>query len=286
MKARSFAKINLGLEVIGKRKDGYHEIRTLFHTVDFFDTLDFSLREDGRILVNGDDLSIPWGEENLIFRAALLLKEKHKVSDGVEVRVKKNIPAGRGLGGGSSNAAVALYVLDKLWDLRLEREVLKKIGSLLGSDVPFFFEGGFCLGEGRGEKLSPLPSLPSFYCLLVLPTFPVSTASVYRQLSLTSEDKESKIIRFLKDKNLSSLENSLEKTVFRLYPQLKEIKDLLDRLSSELSLLSGTGSAVFGLFSEEEKALESLSEVKKLQPALLVRSLSKESYWSKLIVGV
>ncbi len=288
MRIKSFAKINLGLEVIGKREDGYHEVRTLLQAVDFYDVLEFRSAPDDRVALEGDDLTLSWGEDNLIFRAALLLKKNFRVSKGVEIRVTKTIPPGKGLGGGSSNAAMTLYALNKHWGLGLEKKVLMDFGKELGADVPFFLEGGLCLGTGRGDDIVPASDLDSVSCLLVFPEFSISTASIYGQfqLSLTSHSKGSKIIKFLDSRELGSLENELEETVFRPHPQLKVIKNLFRDHGAELSLVSGTGSAVFGLFSEREKAEKVMEELKKSYPSFLAETLSRERYQESIKLGV
>ena len=288
MNVKSFGKINLGLEVIGKRKDGYHEVRTLLQTVSLHDVLEFHPAPDDKIILEGNDRTISWGRDNLIFRAALLLKERYRVSKGVEIRVTKIIPPGKGLGGGSSNAAMTLYVLNKRWGLGLEKEALIDLGKVLGADVPFFLEGGLCLGTGRGDNVTPVNELDSMFCLLVLPEVSISTASIYAQLqfSLTSKGKDSKIIKFLDSRELGSLENELEETVFRLYPQLSAIKSLFRSHESELFLVSGTGSAVFGLFSEKEKAEKVLKRLEQSYPSRLVELLPRERYWKNFGSGV
>jgi len=288
MKIKSFAKINLGLEVIKKRKDSYHEIKTLFQTIDLFDILDFSQALSDEICLEGDDETIPWDRNNLIFKAALLLKEQYNVSTGIRVNVTKNIPAGRGLGGGSSNAAMTLYALNKRWGLGLKKKDLIELGKKLGADVPFFFEGGLCLGLERGDKIVPLEELPPLPCVLALPPFSISTANIYGHFpsSLTSKDKDSKINEFLETREFGFLENRLEETIFSLYPQLKDIKSLFQNQEAELSLVSGTGSAVFGLYREREKAEKGLEELKKASSSLLVETLSRESYWNRVSAGV
>ncbi len=288
MRIKSFAKINLGLEVRGKREDNYHEVRTLLQTINFFDVLEFRSIEQDKILLKGDDKTISWERENLIFRAALLLKEQFQVSKGIEINVTKNIPPGKGLGGGSSNAAMTLHVLNKSWGLRLGKKALKNLGKQLGADVPFFLEGGLCLGLGRGDEIAPLSDTATLSCLLILPSFSIQTAHIYSHfaLSLTSHDKDSKIIKFLDNREFNLLENRLEETVFRFYPQLKAIKRLLGDQGSELPLVSGTGSAVFGLFLEQEKAETALRKVKKDYTSLLVETLPRERYWRSLKTGV
>jgi len=286
MKIKSFAKINLGLEIIKRREDSYHEIRTLFQTIDFYDALEFRATTKGKIRLQGDDESVPWSEDNLVFKTAHLLQERFSVSQGVEVQVKKNIPPGKGLGGGSSNAAITLYALNSIWDLNLSQRDLMVLGKTIGADVPYFLEGGLCLGTERGDKITPLDDLAPLSCLLVLPSIFISTSSVYEdfEFTLTSKNKDSKIIKFLTDRNICFLENRLEETIFSLYPQLRDIKNLFQRLGSELSLVSGTGSAVFGLFSDKDKAEKGLRELEEKYPSFLVETLSRESYWNR--VGV
>lgn len=288
MRIKSFAKINLGLEVRGKREDNYHEVRTLLQTINFFDVLEFRATRKDEIFLKGDDKTISWERDNLIFRAALLLKEQFHVSRGIEIHVAKNIPPGRGLGGGSSNAAVTLHVLNETWGLKLGRRALMNLGKQLGADVPFFLEGGLCLGSGRGDDITPLSDAETLFCLLVLPSFSVQTAHIYSHFppSLTSQDKDSKIIQFLDNREFRLLENRLEETIFRFYPQLKAIKRLLRAQGSELPLVSGTGSAVFGLFLEHERAEKVLRKVEKDYTSLLVETLPRERYWRSLKTGV
>lgn len=288
MKLYSFAKINLGLEVLGKREDNYHEVRTLLQAIDLYDVLEFRPIPADTILLRGDDKRVPWDERNLIHKAAQLLRDNHDVFTGVEVRVHKRIPPGTGLGGGSSNAAMTLYALDRLWGLNLGKRALMELGKTLGADVPYFLEGGLCLGLGRGDEVKAIEDLPPCYCVLVLPETMVITASVYSQFrpSLTSNTKDSKIIRFLESRKLHLLENSLEETVFRSYPQIKAIKSLFQRSEPELSLMSGSGSAVFGLYLVERKAREALRELNKIHPSLLVETIPRERYWSRLHAGV
>jgi len=286
MKFRSFAKINLGIEVLGKREDGYHEIRTLFQTIDFGDILEFYPLAERQIRLAGTDASIPWDERNLVYRAAGLLQEAFPEAGGVEVMVTKQVPAGKGLGGGSSNAAMTLFALNGLWGLGLDPGRLQEYGRRLGADVPYFLNGGLCLGEGRGDRITPLPDLPVHYCVLVLPSFPIMTADIYARLRLTSPGEESKMNRFLARREFGLLENKLEETVFSLYPRLKAIKSSFLQGEAVLSLVSGTGSAVFGLFEDREKAARALAELETTEEAFLVETLSRERYWKRATAGV
>jgi len=288
MRIKSYAKVNLGLEVIRKRKDGYHEVRTLLQGINLYDILEFHQTTGEEIVLKGDDPTISWGSDNLIYRAALLLKRDQRLSGGIKIQATKSIPAGRGLGGGSSNAAMTLYALNEIWKLNLNEKALMDLGKKLGADVPFFLKGGLCLGTGRGDDVAPVPDLKPLWCLLALPRLSISTASVYGQLqpSLTSKSKDSKIIKFLDSRQLGLLENGLEETVFCLYPQLKPIKAYFQDQGSELSLVSGSGSAVFGLFSDRGKAETASKELEKKYPSVLVGTLPREQYWENIRAGV
>jgi 4-diphosphocytidyl-2-C-methyl-D-erythritol kinase len=289
MKIRSLAKINLGLEVLGRRPDGYHDIRTLFQWVSLWDGLEFNERPAGGIGLGGSDPTVPWDDTNLISAAAKLIRERTPGAGGVDIFVAKNIPAGRGLGGGSSNAAATLLALNELWRAGLSRNELDELGKILGADVPYFLEGGLCLGEGRGDRLTPLPDLPPYSVVLAFPPFPISTASIYGGLdraSLTSEVKDSRIGGFLKTREIGFLENKLEDTIFRFYPQLKEYKSLFGSHGAELSLVTGSGSAVFGLFADKEKARRSFGEMQRRGAAVLAVTLSRAQGWEEIEAGV
>ena len=288
MKIKSYAKVNLGLEVLRKRPDGYHDIRTLFQWIDLFDLLRFEDRPSSGIRLEGDERAIPWDETNLVFRAASALREARGVSRGVSIQVEKHIPAGGGLGGGSSNAAVTLWALNRLWELGLSRAELAGLARGLGADVAFFLEGGLCLGEERGDRLTPLPDLPNLPLVVAFAPFAVPTARIYANLapsSLTSTDKDSKISRFLETRDVGVLENRLEATIFRFYPQLSEYKSLFRNQGAELSLVTGSGSAVFGLFRDRAAAERSLAAMKARGAAVLVETLSREQGWSGLEAG-
>ncbi len=159
MTVKSFAKINLGLEIVAKRPDGYHDIRTLFQTVSLADELDFGPAPDGVLALAGDDPAIVWDRTNLIHRAARLLQGAAGTAKGAKIAVRKAVPAGRGLGGGSSNAAATLLALNGMWGLGLGPGDLSRLARGLGADVPFFLKGGLCLGEDIGDRLTPLPDL-------------------------------------------------------------------------------------------------------------------------------
>ncbi len=290
MKIKAFAKINLGLEVVRKRADGYHDILTLFQSVSLSDELVFRPAPRGKLRVRGDDPEIPWDEANLVHRAARLLQERTGIEAGAEVDVRKRIPSGKGLGGGSSDAAMTLYGLNALWGTGLDLRALAELGRVLGADVPYFLTGGLGLGRERGDVVEALPDLPALPVVLVLPPFQVRTADIYGAFpaALTSEGRDSKIVRFFeaRDKDFGRLENGLETVIFRSYPQLAELKSLLRDRGATLSLVSGSGSAVFGLFHDRERAQVALDAARTRGPAVLVETLSRDRYWESLCAGV
>jgi 4-diphosphocytidyl-2-C-methyl-D-erythritol kinase len=288
MRIKSFAKINLGLEVLSKREDGYHDIKTVFQSVDLFDVLRIARRDDSDIVLAGSEPSVPWDETNLVYRAARMLQQESGVRRGAEIYVEKNIPPGKGLGGGSSNAAITLWALSRLWELSEDKAGLLRLAARLGADVPYFLEGGLCLGTGRGDILAPLPDRLSRVCLLVLPSFPIPTAQVYGAMAavLTSGGKAGKIDAFLRTDELRFLDNELEETIFRLFPQIKGIKSLIQSLGPELSLVSGAGSAVFGLFRERAAAEAAIETAGAKHRAVLVEFVSRGRYWAELNAGV
>ena len=288
IRARSFAKINLGIEVLKKRADGYHQIRTLFQSIDLYDVLEFRRIRGNGVILEGDDPSVPWTEDNLIHKAAVLIKRQRPSTGGVHIKVKKTIPPGKGLGGGSSNAAVTLMVLNRLWEAGLSQKHMASLAGRIGADVPYFLMGGLCLGEGRGDRITPLEGARDWPCLLVLPSVSIMTAEVYRNHTntLTSPRKDSKIIRFLKTGDPAGLTNDLEETIFRSHPQLKAIKKRLLRRNALLSLVSGSGSAVFGLFSDEEKAAHALAGLEDTGAAYIVKPIPRETYSRCVRTGV
>ena len=287
MTVKSFAKINLGLEIVGKRPDGYHDIRTLFQTISLSDELHLEPASAGVIHLAGDDPSVAWDETNLVHRAARFLREKTGTDQGARILVKKSVPAGRGLGGGSSNAAAALLGLNRMWGLGLDAPALAGLARRLGADVAFFLHGGLCLGEDIGDRLTRLPDLAPRPCLLVFPAFPIPTASIYAGVAppLTSDGKVSKIMRFLESGDFGLLENDLEHVIFRAHPELESWKRFFRERGAILSQVSGSGSAVYGLFADAENALEAQKRLPGTPAARLAATLPREDYWAQLGAG-
>jgi 4-diphosphocytidyl-2-C-methyl-D-erythritol kinase len=263
----AYAKVNLRLEVLGKRADGYHELRTIFQTVSLHDTLEFrAARRAGISLqIEGNEtLAKEEAEKNLVYRAVEAVRRETRLRPGVEILLKKKIPAGRGLGGGSSDAAAAILGYLQFTRQMLESSRLLDVAASIGSDVPFFLFGGTALGIGKGEEIYPLPDAPRRTLLVVSPKdIHVPTPDAYRWLhapelaSLTKSAANRKLFEFCAlcwSAQEASLSNDFEAAVFKRHPRLAKIKrDLLHRGASE-ALLAGSGSAVFGVFPSPAKA--------------------------------
>ena len=256
----SHAKINLHLRVLRVRGDGYHEIATLLHAIDLSDEMTFS-RTDSGVHLQVSGLPVEGGRDNLAHRAATLLMRNHKASGGVRISLIKRIPVAAGLGGGSSNAAVTLTALNRLWDFHLSRERLHELAATLGSDVPFFLSGAAALGRGRGEILSPLPALKGLYLVLVVPPFQVTSARAYGDLNLEltkSNDDISMMQSITSAEKIKDwaplLRNDLEAPVIGRHPEIEQIKAELMRSGAQAALMSGSGPTVFGLYIQRDVA--------------------------------
>ena len=261
LKFKTPAKVNLGLHVHGKREDGFHELETIFQMVSLFDDVELELLSSG-IKLECDMPGIPTDDTNLVCKAALLLRKSYQVEGkGVSIRLKKKIPFGAGLGGGSGNAAGVLMGLNRLWDLNIDREKLFTLAAELGSDVPFFLTSPCALGKGRGERLKVLESCSKFQVLLVFPGFPIATSWVYQNLRLKLTKRPNNISILRKNLSLSNitslgsqLYNDLESVVIQKFPEVKVVKNELWAWGALGVLLSGSGSTVFGIFDDPEKA--------------------------------
>ena len=261
IKFKTPAKINLGLHIHGKREDGFHELETIFQMVSLFDDVELALLPSG-IKLECDTSGIPTDDTNLVCKAALLLRKSYQVEGkGVSIRLKKKIPFGAGLGGGSGNAAGVLMGLNRLWDLNIEREKLFTLAAELGSDVPFFLTSPCALGKGRGERLKVLEPCSKFQVLLVFPGFPIATSWVYQNLRLKLTKRPNNISILRKNLSLSDitslgsrLYNDLEPVVIQRFPEVQVVKDELRAWGALGVLLSGSGSTIFGIFDDPEKA--------------------------------
>lgn len=275
----SFAKINWLLKVLGKRPDGFHELCTVFQTVSLSDLIRFTPADD--LSLTCSDPRIPLDGSNLIMRAAEALRARFAIAGGAAIHLEKRIPSPGGLGGGSSNAAVALIGLSRLWGLQCDRGELEAIGSELGSDVPFFFTGGTAVGTGRGEIVAPLPDAVAEFLMIVTPDEAVSTSEAFSRLDaggLTNSDPKRilQICRFdaeSPDLRHSALENDFETSVFAAHPEIGRVKEALLKLGASKALMSGSGASVFAIFDKQETR----------QTA--IKALEIESSWRKFVVA-
>lgn len=261
LQLKAYAKINLGLDVVRKREDGYHEVRMIMQTVKLFDKLTFRLLEEDEIRVKTNLGFLPVGESNLVHKAVKLLKDTYHIDKGMEIDLYKCIPVAAGMAGGSTDCAAALVGGAKLFNLHLNREKLMELGVKLGADVPYCILRGTALSEGIGEILTPLPPMPDCFILVAKPPVSVSTKSVYQHLDAGGLTVHPDIDGMIEAINAGSLagiaqrmENVLETVTIPEYPVIEEIKNLMKGQGALNALMSGSGPTVFGLFDKEEKA--------------------------------
>jgi 4-diphosphocytidyl-2-C-methyl-D-erythritol kinase len=256
----AFAKINLGLRVLGKRPDGYHELDTVLQTISLHDTIRLTVHDSSEIVLSCDDRSLPTDEGNLVYRAAQALQSRFAPSRGARIRLEKRIPVQAGLGGGSSDGAVTLLGLAYLWQIEARLEDLSEIACSLGADVSFFFCGGRARGTGTGNEIEPLPDTPDRFLLVIKPNASVSTAEAYESLkagSLTTVDAKTILASSEWNENTCSfdpecLQNDFEPVVFEREPEITRAKAALVDVGAEVTLLAGSGSGVFGIFDSED----------------------------------
>lgn len=288
IRIQSFAKINLALAVLGRRRDGYHNIQTIFQSISLHDELEFRLSD--RLELICENLPGVPQKDNLIWKAANMLADIVSGKRGASITLKKKIPTGAGLGGGSSNAAATLLGLCRLWRIGSSDIDLEPLAAELGSDVAFFLSGGTALGSGRGEKIYPLPDPPILHLVVIFPGVQVSTAEAYRSLNLglTSETEDNRIHRFCGQfKNgqflLTGIFNDFEASILSAYPPILQAKDFLRQQGAAVTLVTGSGSAVFGFFNDEESALAAsrvkTQETWRVFPA---KTLSRTEYFQSM----
>ena len=254
----AYAKVNLSLDVLYRREDGYHEINTIMQQINLKDTLVISDLKEG-IVIECSHPEVPLDSSNLVYKAWMGLKEKFSIHKGAHIVINKNIPVAAGLAGGSTDAAATLKGLNELWGLNLTEEELMDIGVTIGADVPFCIMGGTALAQGIGEKLTRLSSFSRKLVLVANPGIPVSSAHVYKNLRLerlSERPDTDRLIRSIEEDDLSFLAqnmvNVLEQVTLEEYSIIKDIKEQMKRLGALGSLMSGSGSTVFGIFDNME----------------------------------
>ncbi len=294
----SFAKINWILEILGKRRDGYHQIRTIYQTIDLREEVVFETTRSGSIQLEVRGRMVPQGKENLLYRAAELLRNSSGQRAGVKISLNKEIPVGAGLGGGAGNAAMALLALNQLWECRLEKEALANLAAQLGSDVPFFLMGGTVAAGGRGEQLVPLPDSGEGQTLILLyPNFELASKDAYalgqwdnwdEEGVLTAETLHTTIQRLLralapKEESWPLLENDFESALFAHYPALAEAKSALESAGCEKVMLCGSGSTLLGFGSVKPvKETAAYLSNQGIGEVFTSQTLSRDQYWQFL----
>ena len=266
MKYFAPAKINLFLDVLNKREDGYHNLSMIMQTIDLCDEIDIEKAEKISLECNKD--GIPLNEKNLVWKAADLFFEYTKINGGCKIYLKKIIPDGAGLGGGSSDAAQVLIALNEIYDTKLSNEQLKGIAVKIGADVPFFIEKGCCLAEGIGDILTPIENNTNPYVLVYKPEVSISTKWVYESLNLNNKKEKNKdeLIELLKAGNMKFYDgifNVLEDVSITKYPEIEDVKNKFKNLGATNAMMTGSGSAVFAIFIDKIKAKEALGHFEK-----------------------
>lgn len=270
LRLNAYAKVNLALNVLGKRDDGYHDIETVLHTIVLHDVI--TLRESGEgvnVVANGG--AVPSDSTNLVYRAAALLRDAYNVPRPVEIDVRKMIPVASGLGGGSADAAVTLMGLCQMWKLRLDARELSALASRLGSDVPFFLSGGAALARGRGDRVQPLPALPPTWVVLACPRIPVLTEWAYRHFhgnDAAARPQVAALVEAIRRRDVPGvgrlLGNVFEEMIAARYPIVSEIKSRILRGEAYGAAMSGTGPSVFGLMANDAAAQRVAEDLRAL----------------------
>lgn len=267
---KALAKINLGLDVVSRREDGYHEVRMVMQTIHLYDRLEISKKETSGIELETNLSYLPVNENNLVYRAGKLLMDEFHIEEGVKVFLNKRIPVAAGMAGGSTDAAAMLYGMNELFELGLSRDELMERGVKIGADVPYCLMRGTALAEGIGEKLTPLAPMVKCPVLIAKPPISVSTKFVYQNLKLDAQTVHPDIDRLIADiekKDLTSIAadmgNVLETVTIPNYPVVAEVKEQMMKSGAINSLMSGSGPTVFGLFENEKTAEQAYQEMKE-----------------------
>ena len=270
MRLQAFAKINLGLDVLGKREDGYHEVRMIMQTIRMYDQLDMRKSVEPGIHLTTNKKYIPVDENNLVWRAAKLMMDTCGIMEGVSIHLHKVIPVAAGMAGGSSDAAATLVGMNRLFHCGLSKEKLMELGVQIGADVPYCVMRGTALAEGIGEKLTVLPPMPDCWILIGKPGISVSTKYVYTTLDLNTDTVHPDIDgmkKALEDGNLYGITermgNVLQDVTIPAYPEVERIKEQMKALGAVNAMMSGSGPTVFGIFDNEEKAQKACQKLRE-----------------------
>ena len=267
---KALAKINLGLDVVRRREDGYHEVRMVMQTIHLFDRLEISRNDSGQITMETNLSFLPTNENNLVYKAAKLLQDEFAIKDGVHVWLHKYIPVAAGMAGGSTDAAAVLYGMNRIFELGLTKEQLMERGVKIGADVPYCIMRGTALAEGIGEKLTKLPPMVKCPVLIAKPQISVSTKFVYENLKLNDNTIHPDIDRLVADisegdltRIAADMGNVLETVTIPEYPVIAEIKENMMQNGAVNAMMSGSGPTVFGLFADESTAVKAYEAMKE-----------------------
>lgn len=302
LKLKAYAKINLSLDVVRRRPDGYHDVKMIMQTVDLYDEITIEKAESGihttvemgksfavenGATEAGDSVEVlPADENNLIYKAAKLIADSKNMMEGVRIHLQKNIPIAAGMAGGSTDAAAVFRGMNKLFSLGMSVEEMKELAVKIGADVPYCIEGGTQLSEGIGEILTPLQGIPDFYLLIAKPDISVSTKYVYENLHLEQLEKHPDVDGMVEavrkgdlDGILSRMENVLESVTVKKYPVIGEIREFMKKNGAENALMSGSGPTVFGVFTNRQEAERTagLLEEKNLAKQIFVTTIMKST---------
>lgn len=290
LELKAYGKINLGLDVVRRREDGYHEVRMIMQTVRVYDAIELNRTEEEGIRLSTNLYYLPDNENNLGYRAAKLLMDEFGIRDGVEIKMKKFIPVAAGMAGGSSDAAAVLFGANKMFGLGLSKQELMERGVRLGADVPYCIMRGTALSEGIGEILTPLPPMPQCRVLIAKPAVSVSTKHVYESLNLPSLGAEAHpdidaMRAAIEKKDLSGvvsqLGNVLETVTIPENPVIQTLKDKMIEMGADGSLMSGSGPTVFGLFTNQTAAQAAYEELRYGSSQDLAKQVYLTSFYNR-----
>lgn len=283
LERKAYGKINLGLDVIRKRPDGYHDLDMIMQMVDVYDDIILMKRDDNEIIVKTDTTVLSNGKDNLAYMAAKTLLDEFGIKQGIEIKINKRIPIAGGMAGGSSDCATTLIGVNQMFDLRLSKEELMARGVRLGADVPYCILGGTAIARGIGEILTPLPTPPKCHVIIAKPPVSVSTAFVYGHIrpdEITKRPNIEEMASAIKEQNLYKLSellyNVMEDVTVPQYPIIQEIKDVMLDNGALNSIMSGSGPTVFGLYDDKGKAEKTVKELK-------TKALTEQLYLTKFI---
>ncbi|MBG9206975.1 MULTISPECIES: 4-(cytidine 5'-diphospho)-2-C-methyl-D-erythritol kinase [Mammaliicoccus] len=254
------AKINLTLDTLYKREDGYHEVEMIMTTIDLNDRLTFECRDDGEIIIDVEHNFVPSDHRNLAYKAAKLMQDRYNIEKGVKISLEKSIPISAGLAGGSSDAAATFRGLNELWGINESLETLSELASEIGSDISFCIYGKTALCQGRGEKITHLPKPPSAWVVIAKPDIGVSTPEIYGALDLENKEEvqTQACLKAIENNDYAamcqSLGNSLEKVTMQLYPEVEKLKNTMSNTGVDAALMSGSGPTIYGFVQKERQA--------------------------------